>query len=187
MRSVSRPFRCFVLTLALLVSGCGVGSSTTSEPEPTPTRRAAQPTLIAGVWPPNVSVGRFSSFDEASQSVGFHVPNAAGFVLNGNVYVMPAVRPEQRPGLTIKSIYRSDLGDEIYFDIVTSHIWEEGPPYKIRPATFGGHEGWIITDDEYGIEFSFDCGHVGEVTLWCVVNAPGIDEAEIEEFVGSIA
>jgi hypothetical protein len=179
-------FRCTVLAVSLLFVACG-GSSTASNPNGSPTEQPAQPNLIAAVWPPNVSVGRFSSFEEASWSVGFDIPNATGYVLlSPSVYVMPAVRAEQRPGVTVKTIYKSEAGDEIYFDIVTSHIWEEGPPSKIRSATLGSRQGWVITDDKYGIEFAFDCGHVGEVTLWCVVNAPGIDQAEIERFVRSI-
>jgi hypothetical protein len=159
---------------------CGSGGAGAPNASTTPTERSS-PTLVAGEFPPNLLVERFESFASLESSLGIDLPEPAGY------QVATLVGQPPREPTKISARIAATNGRWFHLDFLLPPLWPNGPPGgAIRSSTVGGWSGEIITEDELGIEFAFECAEVNARPIWCVLNSPEVGYTEVEAFLSAL-
>lgn len=202
---------CFAKVAALgvlLVAGLGLivacnkgeggdplaGSTGMTQEDATATAEAEQRQMM-GELLNRVPNKDYTSFEEAEQVAGFHIPRPSpdypvAYGLTHLQWFEGLERPQSR---TIYWFTPPDWGMGrpgvgIGVDVAPAYYSPDGYPTSIdgRATAVGGKSVWLI-EEEFAWVFIFDCGSVDDVKVWCQVTGPkDIGWDALDHFVSTL-
>ena len=181
-----------IILLVLAISACRVRVSVSDSGTPTGTQESQA--QRANEFFNSFTDKDFTSVTEAEQVAGFRIPQPDGsYPRASNRTILRWFSGERRPtaesqytyvpkaptsiGLTVGPAYDWDRKDGTSGEVVLSY----GTPMRI------GQRDGFFTHSQGGFEFSFHCGTVDGVAVWCIVRTTDrIGRAAFDAFVSSI-
>jgi hypothetical protein len=171
--------------LSLFMAACsGIGHSSGTEPgdnDAHSTEVAEQREIMRGfleAYP----VKSYTSFEEAEQVAGYHIPRASseypvGYGLTHLQWFPELERPFSETQYTYPPLAPTSIG----VTVTPSYFYQGGDTGATdgEPMTVGGKTGWM-NEDQTAWVFIFGCGSVDHVNVWCQVT--GVKEIGWEAF-----
>jgi hypothetical protein len=132
----------------------------------------------------------YASIEEAEQVAGFHIPRAGPeYPVNYTLLTWDPGKdlPLSETSYEVPGIPRRFFGLEVGPRYYYPYPTQDRPTVEGEPMTIGGKSGWIVSENEFGWDFAFECGSVDDLTVWCEAGR-GRDEGfdAFEAFIASI-